>query len=50
MSDRFKRGGIGVLEYTLIIILVLLIVYTLLTLLWPALENFYNTSLQQILQ
>ena len=50
MANRLKKGGIGIVEYFLIIILFILIVYTLITLMWPAIENFYNTSLQQILQ
>lgn len=50
MADRRRKGGIGIVEYILIIILVLLVVYTLIILLWPAFETFYRTSLQQILQ
>lgn len=46
MSLFSKNGGFGILEYVLIIILAFLILYTLLTLLWPALVLFYETTLQ----
>jgi hypothetical protein len=44
-----KKRGFGFLEYALFIILIFLIIFTLLSLLWPAIVNFYNTTLQELL-
>jgi hypothetical protein len=41
--------GLGILEYILIIILVFLIIFTLVTLFWPAFQLFYESTLQELL-
>jgi Flp pilus assembly pilin Flp len=42
-----RRGGSwGPLEYVLLIILIALIIFTVLSLFWPALTLFYETNLK----
>lgn len=38
--------NLGPLEYILIIILVLMILFTVFTVLWPALQLFYQSTIQ----
>ncbi len=47
-----KKSGnqkFGFLEYALFIILILLILFTILSLLWPAITLFYNETLIKFL-
>lgn len=48
MSFLSNESGPGIIEYALIIILVFIILFTILTLLWPALVNFYQETLQNL--
>ena len=43
-SGPFRN--LGPLEYFLIIILVLMILFTVFTVLWPALQLFYQNTIQ----
>jgi len=45
-----KKHGFGFLEYALFVILIFLVLFTLFSLLWPAMQNFYNTTLQGMIQ
>lgn len=42
---KFGNNNFGFLEYALFIILILLILFTVLSLLWPAINLFYNETL-----
>ncbi|NLB71893.1 MAG: hypothetical protein GX797_07820 [Chloroflexi bacterium] len=44
-NGPFKR--FGPIEYFLIIILILMVLFTLFTIFWPAIELFYQNTIQQ---
>ena len=48
MSFSSDKNRLGIIEYALIIILVFIILFTIITLLWPALVNFYQDTMQNI--
>ncbi|MDD2522170.1 MAG: hypothetical protein PHW11_05060 [Anaerolineaceae bacterium] len=43
-NGPFKR--LGPLEYFLIIILILMILFTIFTIFWPAIQLFYESTIQ----
>ncbi|MFZ3070371.1 MAG: hypothetical protein WA110_04525 [Anaerolineaceae bacterium] len=45
MSSNSNKGW-GPLEYVLLIILIFLVLFTVFSLFWPAIELFYNTNLK----
>jgi Flp pilus assembly pilin Flp len=45
MAGKLSGGGYGFLEYALIVILIFLILFTVISLLWPAIVMFYENTL-----
>ncbi|MGV8050403.1 MAG: hypothetical protein AB2L21_08700 [Anaerolineaceae bacterium] len=45
MSSKLNKSW-GPLEYVLLIIVIFLVIFTLFSLFWPAIELFYNTNLK----
>lgn len=50
MAKKSNEGGLGFLEYALIVILVFLILFTVISLLYPAIVMFYETTLSKFFQ